>query len=130
MTIPGRKSLYRLFNQDGIALCDLLTKADEPAPEPMTRILIRHPFSEQRRAYVTPTTVEGLYKLYWSNGEIKEHLPPLKDIREYVKRQLNQLRSDIRRELNPTPHKVSLTGGLFQFMHDLWVNNIPIGELR
>ncbi|CAF0817682.1 unnamed protein product [Rotaria sordida] len=129
VTIPGRKNLYRIFGHDGKALCDLLTKYDEPVPQPSVKILSRHPFSDQRRAYVTPTSVESLYKLYWADGEIKEQLPSLKDVREYAKDQLNQLRKDHIRDLNPTPYKVSVTEALFTFMHELWMKNIPIGEL-
>ena len=94
------------------------------------KVLSRHPFSGQRRAYVTPTSVESLYKLYWSDGEIKEKLPTLKEIRDYAKHQLHHLRKDHVRDLNPTPYKVSVTDGLFQFMHDLWMRNVPIGELE
>jgi nicotinate phosphoribosyltransferase len=54
----------------------------------------------------------------------------LKEIREYARNQINQLRKDHVRDLNPTPYKVSVTDGLFQFMHDLWMKNVPIGELE
>ena len=60
MTIPGRTHLYRLVGQDVKALGDLLTRNDEPPPDWPKRILTRHPFSEQRRAFVTPTSVQIL----------------------------------------------------------------------
>jgi nicotinate phosphoribosyltransferase len=84
VTIPGRKNLYRIYGQDGKALCDILTKSDEPPPKAGVKLLSRHPFSDQRRAYVTPTSVQSLYKLYWTEGEVTEVLPSLKEIREYV----------------------------------------------
>ena len=49
--------------------------------------------------------------------------------KKYSKDQINHLRKDHIRDLNPTPYKVSLTDGLFQFMHELWMKNVPIGEL-
>lgn len=130
MTIPGRKNLYRIFGNDGKALCDLLTKYDEPPPKEGTRTLIHHPYADQRRAYVTPNSSVSLYKLYWADGKIQEPLPSLQEIREYAKDQLEQLRKDHIRDLNPTPCKVSLTAELFRFMHDLWMANVPIGELQ
>ena len=130
VTIPGRKNLYRLFGHDGKALCDLLTRTNEALPEPGTRMLSRHPFLEQKRAYVTPTSVQSLYRLYWADGEIKQVLPNLKEIRTYAREQLGQLRKDHVRELNPTPYKVSVTNDLFQFMHKLWMRSVPIGELE
>lgn len=130
VTIPARKNLYRLFGKDGKALCDLLTKADEPAPLALQKILILHPFSPRRRAYVTPQHVQSLYKLYWADGQVKEKLPTLQNIRDYVKEQLNEIRDDIRRDLNPTPHKVSLTENLYDFMHKIWTESIPTVELQ
>ncbi len=111
-------------------MCDLLTKDDETPPQAGVKLLSRHPFSDQRRAYVTPTSVQSLYKLYWTNGEITEVLPTLKEVREYAKEQLHQLRKDHMRDLNPTPYKVSLTNDLFKFMHDIWMKNVAIGELE
>jgi nicotinate phosphoribosyltransferase len=92
-------------------------------------MLSRHPFLEQKRAYVTPTSVQSLYHLYWSDGEIKGSLPTLKEIRTYAREQIDQLRKDHKRDLNPTPYKVSVTDGLFQFMHKIWMKSVPIGEL-
>jgi nicotinate phosphoribosyltransferase len=129
VTIPGRKNLYRLYGHDGKALCDVLTNVSEAAPQPSTRMLSRHPFLEQKRAYVTPTSVQMLYVLYWSDGKIQVPLPTLKEIRAYARDQIDQLRKDHKRDLNPTPYKVSVTDDLFQFMHKLWMKSVPIGEL-
>lgn len=77
-----------------------------------------------------PTSVESLYKLYWADGEIQCSLPTLKQIRTYAREQINELRKDHKRDLNPTPYKVSVTDDLFQFMHKLWMKSVPIGELE
>lgn len=110
-------------------MCDVLTRIDELQPQAATRMLSRHPFLEQKRAYVTPTSVQSLYKLYWSDGEIKISIPTLKEVRTYAREQIDQLRKDHKRDLNPTPYKVSVTDDLFQFMHKLWMRSVPIGEL-
>ena len=130
VTIPCRKQLYRLFGQDGKALCDILTKIDEEEPKAGVRILSRHPFLEQKRAYVTPTRVQSLYQLYWADGEIKCSLPTLKQTRAYAGDQIEQLRKDHKRDLNPTPYKVSVTHVLFEFTRKLWMKSVPIGELN
>ena len=130
VTIPCRKNLYRLFGQDGKALCDILTRIDESPPQAGVRILSRHPFLEQKRAYVTPTHVQNLYHLYWADGEIKGSLPTLKQTRTYAREQIEQLRKDHKRDLNPTPYKVSVTDDLFQFTRVLWMRSVPIGDLN
>lgn len=129
MTIPGRKNLYRLYGQDGKALCDLMTKADEAEPVAQTRILCRHPFLEKKRAYVTPSSVQPMYQLYWADGHIQRPLPTWPEVRTFAQKQIHSLRKDHIRNLNPTPYKVSVTDDLYTFMHQLWIESVPIGEL-
>ncbi|CAD5118810.1 DgyrCDS7489 [Dimorphilus gyrociliatus] len=129
VTMPGAKNVYRLYSQDGHALVDLLQRLDEPAPKAGEKVLVRHPFHESKRAYVSPTRIEPLYKLYWANEKLQENLPHLIDIRNHAKQELAKIREDHKRALNPTPYKVSVSDRLYNFIHDLWLANAPIGEL-
>ncbi|GJQ78107.1 hypothetical protein Trydic_g2445 [Trypoxylus dichotomus] len=127
--IPGRKTLYRLFSKTGDALIDLMQNADEAPPMENQKVLCRHPFVESRRAYVIPSKVESMLKVFWKDGKIQQSLPSLGEIREGVKASLRTIRSDIKRNLNPTPYKVSVSDSLYQFLHSLWLESAPIGEL-
>ncbi|XP_045493281.1 nicotinate phosphoribosyltransferase isoform X1 [Colias croceus] len=129
VTIPGHKEAYRLFGADGHALIDLLQRSSEPAPEVGQKVLCRHPFQESKRAYVIPSKVEHLYKIYWKDGQITYPPKPLSEVRERVQASLRTLRQDIKRSLNPTPYKVAVSDDLYNFIHDLWLQNAPIGEL-
>lgn len=129
VTIPGRKACYRLYGQQGYALLDLMQRMDEPPPQKGSRVLCRHPFQESKRAYVIPDLVEDLCQLWWDHGKIVKELPSLDAIRNRVKESLQTLRPDIKRTLNPTPYKVSVSDHLYMFMHELWLQNAPIGEL-
>uniref|UniRef100_A0A0A9WU06 Nicotinate phosphoribosyltransferase n=1 Tax=Lygus hesperus TaxID=30085 RepID=A0A0A9WU06_LYGHE len=129
VTMPGRKNAYRLYGADGHALIDLLQKSEESPPEVGVRVLCRHPFQESKRAYVIPTRVEPLYKEYWSKGAVRVQLPTLDEIRQRVQSSLQTIRQDIKRNLNPTPYKVSVSDDLYNFIHGLWLANAPIGEL-
>lgn len=129
VTMPGKKTAYRLYGADGHALIDLLMRSVEPAPQVGQKVLCRHPFQESKRAYVIPTQVEPLYKVYWQNGKVCCHLPGLEEIRDKVKTSLDSLRNDHKRNLNPTPYKVSVSDNLYHFIHELWLQNAPIGEL-
>lgn len=106
VTIPAKKNVFRLFGQNGLALVDLMQKADEEPPESKIRVLCRHPFDETKRAFVIPNRVENLLKPYWQNGKIYEELPCLREVRKYAADSLKTLRTDIKRNLNPTPYKV------------------------
>ncbi|KAF6213482.1 hypothetical protein GE061_011202 [Apolygus lucorum] len=129
VTMPGRKNAFRLYGADGHALIDLLQKSEESPPEVGVRVLCRHPFQESKRAYVIPTRVEPLYKEYWSRGAVRVQLPTLDEIRQRVQSSLQTIRQDIKRNLNPTPYKVSVSDDLYNFIHGLWLANAPIGEL-
>ncbi|XP_059220232.1 nicotinate phosphoribosyltransferase isoform X2 [Stomoxys calcitrans] len=129
VTMPGHKNAFRLYSADGHALIDLLQKVTEPPPAVGQKVLCRHPFQESKRAYVIPTHVESLYKIYWQNGKICQQLPRLEQVRERVQMSLKTLRNDHKRTLNPTPYKVAVSDNLYNFIHDLWLQNAPIGEL-
>jgi nicotinate phosphoribosyltransferase len=129
VTIPGKKEAYRLYGENGNALIDLLQISSEAAPEVGKKVLCRHPFQEAKRAFVIPSKVEPLLQLYWKDGEICQPLPNMQEIKEQVVNSLKILRPDIRRTLNPTPYKVSVSDNLYHYLHNLWLENAPIGEL-
>lgn len=108
VTMPGDKNVYRLYGSDGHALVDLLQRVDESPPEIGQKVLCRHPFQESKRAYVIPSRVEALYKIYWQDGKVCQKVPTLDQVREHVQTSLGTLRQDIKRNLNPTPYKVRI----------------------
>ncbi|KAK7406531.1 hypothetical protein VNO78_08158 [Psophocarpus tetragonolobus] len=131
VTIPCKKRIYRLYGKEGYALVDIMTRESEPPPKVGERILCRHPFEESKRAYVVPQKIEELLSCYCAGSSDKkeETLPPLKEIRERCIKQLEQMRSDHMRRLNPTPYKVSVSAKLYDFIHFLWLDEAPVGEL-
>ncbi|EMS54141.1 Nicotinate phosphoribosyltransferase [Triticum urartu] len=124
VSIPCKKRCYRLYGKEGYPLVDIMTGQDEPSPKVGERILCRHPFIESKRAHVVPQHVEELLKCYWPghsfekdidpnlyplvNAEAvqREELPSLNENRSRCMRQLERMRPDHLRKLNPTPYKV------------------------
>ncbi|XP_043713142.1 nicotinate phosphoribosyltransferase 2-like [Telopea speciosissima] len=132
VSIPCKKRCYRLYGREGYPLVDIMTGENEPPPKAAERILCRHPFNESKRAYVVPQHVEELLNCYWpgDSGKARVELPPLKEIRDRCMQQLDQMRPDHMRRLNPTPYKVSVSAKLYDFIHFLWLNEAPVGELQ
>ncbi|KAF7045186.1 hypothetical protein CFC21_054320 [Triticum aestivum] len=148
VSIPCKKRCYRLYGKEGYPLVDIMTGQDEPSPKVGERILCRHPFIESKRAHVVPQHVEELLKCYWPghsfekdidpnlyplvNAEAvqREELPSLNENRSRCMRQLERMRPDHLRKLNPTPYKVSVSAQLYDFIHFLWLNEAPVGELQ
>ncbi|KAD7479399.1 hypothetical protein E3N88_02535 [Mikania micrantha] len=132
VSIPCKKRSFRLYGKEGYALVDIMSGENEPPPKEGQRILCRHPFNESKRAYVVPQHVEELMKCYWpgSADKAREDLPTLEQIREHCMKQLERMRTDHMRRLNPTPYKVSVSAKLYEFIHFLWLNEAPVGELQ
>jgi len=128
-TIPGAKSAYRLISARDQMLLDILVPATHAAPEVGERILCRHPFDHQKRAYVTPSKVVELHSVVFEGGKRRDARESLIQIRAFVIEQLGSVRPDVLRALNPTPYKTSVSSALFQFLVDALHRTQPISEL-
>jgi nicotinate phosphoribosyltransferase len=64
------------------------------------------------------------------NGGVSQPLPSIHELRSYAIQGLAALRPDIKRNLNPTPYKVSLSETLYEFLHKLWEQEAPIKEMH
>ncbi|TVU14505.1 hypothetical protein EJB05_37979 [Eragrostis curvula] len=132
VSIPCKKRCFRLYGKEGYPLVDIMIRESEPSPKAGERILCRHPFIESKRAYVVPQHVEELLQCYWpgKSNKPRAELPSLEKIRSRCMQQLEKLRPDHIRRLNPTPYKVSVSAKLYDFIHYLWLNEAPVGELQ
>lgn len=128
ITIPCKKSAYRLYGRDGNALLDLIIMDSEAKPVPGQRILCRHPFVAEKRCYATPARVEPLLHLWWDGKPVLE-APSLEKVRTHCIKSLSYLTGDIKRYLNPTPYKVSVSENLFNLLNQLKLDLTPVGEL-
>ena len=128
LTIPGRKEAYRLIGREGYPVLDLMIQIGEEPPSPGRKILCCHPIEQTKRTYVTPSSVIPLHTCVWDGG-IVEELPSLEETRRRAGEQIKSLRVDHVRMLNPTPYKVSVSEGLYDFMHKLWLREAPVGEI-
>lgn len=126
VTIPGRKTAYRLYGEQGWPLADIMIGPEEEPPQEGERVLCCHPYEEKKRTYIMPSKVVKLHQCVWEGGRT-EHTPSLAESREHTRRQLASLRPDHLRPLNPTPYKVSLSKSLYEFMHRLWMDEAPTG---
>nr|AAP69616.1 nicotinate phosphoribosyltransferase-like protein [Dictyostelium discoideum] len=137
ITLPGRKTAYRLFGSEGHPLVDLLVDDNDmikdgfkQIPQVGKKVLCLHPFEEQKRVIVTPVQIEKLHHIVFEKGQLTMPLPALNDIREYCFQQISKVREDHLRNSNPTPYKVSVTKELFDTLHNLWLDSVPIKEMK
>ena len=111
-TTPGVKQVYRLFDEKGSALADLMTLADEKPPKEGKEITIHHPSADYRCTNLVPAKVQPLLKKYMEGGRITAELPSLKVIREGLRPRFDSFDSTYLRLLNPHGYKVSISAKL------------------
>jgi nicotinate phosphoribosyltransferase len=134
LVIPGRKTIYRLFAADGVPLVDLMQTCHEPTPAVGKKLLVTHPFAENKRAYVTPHRVEELISLVFDGQQLAHNgivqpLPSLDERRQRCFEQIESFRHDHIRPVNPCPYKISVSQNLYDYLHNLWMSELPIKEL-
>ena len=118
MTIPGLKKLWRIYDEDGKAMADLITLADEEVSTKHGITLFDPVETWKERTFVnctarclsTPIYVEGK-RVYTS--------PDLHDIKKFCKAQVNTLWDEVKRFENPHRYYVDLSQKLWDLRHDL-----------
>ncbi|KAI0980769.1 hypothetical protein GJ496_010873 [Pomphorhynchus laevis] len=131
MSIPGSKSLFRIYGQDDIAICDLMTTcAYDEIPMINEPYFVRHPFIFSKRTNVIPTTFENLLNLYWSGGKLQRTLPSLQESRSFCMDSMKKIRKDHTRLIDPRTYKVSLSSKLYQRTQQILDETLPLSSLR
>nr|XP_025969437.1 nicotinate phosphoribosyltransferase isoform X2 [Dromaius novaehollandiae] len=120
MTIPGTKTVYRLYDADGHPFMDLMALEEEPAPSAGQELTVHVLGRSGEASKVTPATVETLHRTYFRDGQVCEELPSLPEVRSYAQAALGQLSPAHRRLHEPEPYPVAITEKL----------HLLFGELR
>lgn len=126
-TNPGIKNVYRLYDENGMALADILSLEPEKI-EPGKEYRFYHPMVDYRQFSCKAAKVEALLKLKLSKGKRTEarlsDVEQLRLARENMQKQLASLDESYKRILNPHIYKVSLTEELKNLKADFIAKNI------
>lgn len=130
ITNPGLKKVYRIFDEKGYAISDLLTLADEPVDwewnEQTNSFDINIPYryvdpnKPWKVRYYENCTAKELQVKIFENGELIYKNPSIEEIRNYTKEQLdNTVWEEEQRFSNPHTHYVDMSPTLYQLKMDL-----------
>jgi nicotinate phosphoribosyltransferase len=108
-TIPGRKDLYRLIGEDGIAIADVMTLPGEEIPDPFVLFDMNDP---SKQKVVTGFKVIPLHVQMFKDGKRVYDSPAAEEIRTYAKEQLLTLHETILRLKKPYTYHVDITAEL------------------
>ena len=118
MTIPCLKKVWRIYDQDGKAMADLITMADEVV-ETQHGITLFDPIETWKECTYVNCTARCLSTPIYENGKRVYTSPNLADIRKFCKAQVGTLWDEVKRFENPHTYYVDLSEELWDLRHEL-----------
>lgn len=115
VTLPGKKQVYRLLNDDGSFFgADAIAQADEPSPE-----LLIHPFEPHKKMTVASIPSKALLQLVMKNGTPINPITDLISIKNYAAQRLEKLPPEYKRFENPHTYKVGISQKTYDLRDEL-----------
>lgn len=114
LTNPGLKDIYRIYDHHGKAVADMIAVQGEQIDltQPFRYVDPRKPWKNR---FFEGGSAVNLRRLYVRDGERVEDLPPLEEIREYVRRQLTEeIWPEEQRFENPHRHYLDMTPDYYE----------------
>ena len=114
LTNPGLKDIYRIYDHHGKAVADMIAVQGEQIDltQPFRYVDTRKPWKNR---FFEGGSAVNLRRLYLRDGERVEDLPPLEEIREYVRRQLTEeIWPEEQRFENPHRHYLDMTPDYYE----------------
>ncbi len=122
ITTPGFKRLWRVYSREnGKALADYITLREEPPVDDSQDITIFDPNAVWKRKTVYSYTARELLVQVFDKGRCCYQCPPLSEVRDYCKAQLDTLWDESLRFEYPHRYYVDLSPKLWQMKQDLLV---------
>ena len=119
ITIPGFKSLYRLYsNETGKAIADVITKHDENF-DGVTEYELFDPQFTWKRKKVTNFTARKLLTPIFEKGKQVYISPTLKELKDYCQNEVETLWDEVTRFENPHTYYVDLSPDLWQIRENM-----------
>ena len=114
LTNPGLKDIYRIYDHHGKAVADMIAVQGEQIDltQPFRYVDPRKPWKNR---FFEGGSAVNLRRLYVRDGERVEDLPPLEEIRGYVRRQLaEEIWPEEQRFENPHRHYLDMTPDYYE----------------
>lgn len=118
VTNPGYKKINRIYGENGKALADLITFADETINEDEP-LVIFHPIHPWKRRKLSGFHVEELLKPVFVDGELVYEKPTIGEIQDNLKRNKEAVWEEYKRIVNPDVYHVDLSKPLWDTRQEL-----------
>lgn len=114
ITNPGLKKVYRIYDEEGKAIADLLAESDQELDfsKPLRYV---DPVKPWKNRYFENCTARSMQVPIFKDGKLVYDKPELKEIADYVKRQLSEeIWEEEQRFENPHIHYMDMTPELYE----------------
>ena len=112
VTNPNYKRVYRLYDDENMAIADYIANYDEVVDN-TTPIVLFSPDQPWKKKTVTNFKVRELQVPIFKNGECVYDSPSVKEIRQYCIEELKTLWDEVKRFENPHKYYVDLSKNLY-----------------
>ncbi|XP_043923265.1 nicotinate phosphoribosyltransferase [Protopterus annectens] len=123
ITLPGRKTVYRLFDASGHCFLDLLALKDEPSLVVGQEVECQMLGKGEGSVRIVVSRVETMHQDYFREAKICSPLPSVMDVREYSQCSLLMLGEEHKRLSKPKPYKVAITEKLYRLLNNFKIAN-------
>jgi nicotinate phosphoribosyltransferase len=117
---PGHKNVWRLYDQRGKAIADVLGCGDEDISRD-ERITLHHPTDHSKHRTLRSnelSAIETLHVEMMKDGVVTGDLPSIEQMRESLRQDLDRLDEGVKRLMNPHIYHVSLTDRLWNLKNE------------
>lgn len=113
ITNPGIKTVYRIYDENGMAAADLIALEEETfdTSKPIT---LYHPDHSYKNMTLTNYSMRELLVPIFINGKLVYECPSMSDIQKYARSEMESLWEESKRLLNPQTYKVDLSDKLYE----------------
>ena len=120
ITLPGKKSFYRVLDENGMAFADLIALADEvyDQSQPLT---LFDPVETWKRSTLTHYTLKPMLQPFWRGNEHVGPVLTVHEISDFRAGEEKQIWPEQLRPMNPQVPKVDLSQRLWDLRHGLLV---------
>jgi nicotinate phosphoribosyltransferase len=123
ITNPGLKHVYRIYGQNSEAVADLLTNWDENVPNDTEYHYVDPKKPWKKRAFMN-CKVRELQHPVFKDGKRCCELKPLRDIRDYVRQQLDhEIWQEEQRFDNPHEHYLDMSQAYYDMKMNLLMSS-------
>ena len=118
---PGHKFIWRVYDERGKAIADVMSTNDEDLCS-QQEIHLYHPTDQTKHRILQCSQLSKIERLLvniMKDGKVVYDLPSLEEIRETRRKDIESLYPGVTRLMNPHLYHVSLTEKLWQLKQDL-----------